>query len=501
MPREATQQAGHVATVSTQPAASDSIEVHLGEPTVAGLAVSVSFNGDPDGETILSNQRCCGIADVRAVIKDVRVQSESDPLPADRTSAGWVVRHEPSELLTVTYRLPATGPMTIDSGTADQVKPIVGDDFFHLMGSTALLLPRGRPQEEMVVFSLSAKGITGSEAFVSSFGPGDIETPLIVPRGQITRALYLGGRISLDLIETSEGVVGIAHSAMDRGFQAGEMHDDALKIIESERKFFRVGQPWYLVSVHGGERISPDVNVGGGMGLTDSFAMFVRSDLDFSDAEHREHFRWVLAHEYFHHWIGLTLRIAPLEGSTRDDASNYWFTEGFTEFFAMRLLTRQGLQTPERSLEVMNHKLARYATNSKRNLGAREVGALFWSDHDAQQIPYLRGYLAAWFIEMELPSNAGARPYLDTLIRDLVGRALRDPALRVDTDFLVDYLGSGLSPSAFETLRDFIVDGGAAPFSGDSFAPCLAGQLKGASGSEMLQFGFVEGQAEACYSH
>ena len=87
--------------------------------------------------------------------------------------------------------------------------------------------------------------------------------------------------------------------------------------------------------------------------------------------------------------------MASHAGVDDDDASVYWFSEGATEFYTMRLLTRAGLQSPERSRDVLNNKLQRYAANSKRGVGADAAGALFWTDADGEQIPYLRGYLAA----------------------------------------------------------------------------------------------------------
>ena len=104
---------------------------------------------------------------------------------------------------------------------------------------------------------------------------------------------------------------------MDPTIDAEDLRNDALAIIGTERKFFNDGQPWYLVSVHGGIHEDPRIFLGGGTGLTNSFAMFVASGLDFSNAEQREQFRWVLAHEYFHQWNGLTLRGQPCRGRRR----------------------------------------------------------------------------------------------------------------------------------------------------------------------------------------
>lgn len=501
LPTPVTSLAGEPAATAAPAAASDSIAIRFEQLTDEGLTLSVSVVGDADGETVFSNQGCCGIGDARIFISDVRARSGAAPVPAEAGPTGWIARHAPSAPLTVTYRLPPSGAMTIDTGALDQLKPIVDDGIFHLIGSMALLLPRGRAEADLVELSLDATRFAGPEGFVSSFGPGNRLRGLVVPRSQVTRALYLGGAISLDVLETPTGRVGVAHSAMGEAFMADEMRGDVLAIVGAARRFFRDGQAWYLVSLHGGKHTRPEINVGGGTGLTDSFAMFARSDLDLSNHEHREHFRWVLAHEYFHEWNGLTLRVAPLGGTKKDDAATYWFSEGVTDFYTMRLLTRAGLQSPARSRDVLNHKLARYATNGKRDLGASEAGSLFWSDPEAEQVPYLRGYLAAWYIELELRRASDASLSLDALMLALVDRARREPDFRIDNRYLLDHFGDRLSADAASRLRGLIVDGGAAPFDPDSFEPCLGSLRKTVSGSRVLQFDFADPANQGCFRH
>lgn len=491
-----------ITAVPGPPPPSDFIRVEFGVPSDAGTKITISIVGDSDGETVLSNQRCCGISDIHSFIRDVRVRVNSVSLRVEKRKIGWVVEHEPSVPLEITYKLNSAKRITIDSGMADQVTPIVNDKFLHLMGGTALLLPSGRPKNGLVALYLSMKRDGGDGDLVSSFGPPGAPVPSIVQWGQIERSVYVGGAYFLETLRPrSGGAVGVVHTGMERGFQSREMQDDVMAIVEAAREFFGNGQPWYFVSVHGGDHVSPEVNVGGGMGLTNSFVMFVRSDLDLMLPEHREHFRWVFAHEYFHEWNGLTLRVAPVEGTNRDDTSAYWFSEGFTEFYAMRLLTRSGMQSPARSVDVMNHKFARYMSNSKRALSAKRVGALFWSSREAEQIAYLRGYLAAWYIERELERASANRQSLDMLLKTLVSRARKEPELRVDTAFLIDYFGSALSSDAARKLRSFVVDGGTLPFDVDSFAPCLAGYRTTVFGADVLQFEFAEPKSQACFSH
>lgn len=466
-----------------------------------GLTLSITAVGDRDGETTFTNEKCCGIEDAQQFIRDVRIHASGRPLPVAHDASGWTVRHEPEAILTVSYRLPPGGPTSIDTGTPGQMRPIIHEGLFHLIGNQAFLLPVGRAGSDSIELDVDATRVADDHQFVSSFGPGSAPRDVLVTRSQVGRALYLGGPITLTVHDTPAGKVGVAYSAMGATVRADDLRNDALAIIEAERKFFNDGQPWYLVSVHGADRGNSGANVGGGTGLTNSFAMFVSSDLDFSNAEHREHFRWVLAHEYFHQWNGLTVRVASRPTSDEDDTSVYWFSEGVTEFYTMRLLTRAGLQSPARSLDVLNNKLMRYARNGRRAVSAKEAGALFWTDADGAQIPYLRGYLAAWHADIARNRGSDGDRGLDTAMQALVERAKRDANFRVDNAFLASYLADGLAAHDAESLRKFIIDGGAAPLDESSFGPCLAGRQESISGRATLQFEFADVAAASCFRH
>jgi predicted metalloprotease with PDZ domain len=466
-----------------------------------GLTLSITVAGDTDGVTTFSNEACCGIKDAQAFVRDVRIDASRRSLPLTLTASGWRVKHAPGETLTITYRLPPSGPLQIDAGTAGQFRPLIHNGLFHLIGTTALLLPTGRSGADPVKLDIDATRVVAGNRFVSSFGTGATINGIHSTRGQVASALYLGGPITLTLHDTAMGRLGIAHSGMKPAVRSNDLNDDALAIVQAARRFFNDGQPWYLISVHGAVRNGSKVNVGGGTGLTNSFAMFVADDLEFSDQEQREHFRWVLAHEYFHQWNGLTLRVATLPNSEKDDTSVYWFSEGVTEFHAMRLLTRAGLQSPQRSLAVLNSKLKRYGANSKRGISAREAGPLFWTDADGEQIPYLRGYLAAWYADLASGRSRGNNPGPDDLIRALVRRARAEPSFRVNNTFLAAYFSNGLAAQDAKVLHRFIIEGGEAPFAASSFGPCLKGEREQASGRSVLQFAFANQGNAKCFQH
>lgn len=465
-----------------------------------GLLLSITTRGDSDGKTTFTNHSFFSY-NAPQYAESVQVSSNGKPLTVTRDKSGWTAAHPSGAQLTVRYRLLPSKPTTIDAGVNEWVRPSISDGAFHLVGDTALLLPAGRNGSDLIALSIDATPIVDNQRFVSSFAPGATLAPVSVRRREIGRALYAGGDISLAVHRGPSGEVGVLYSAMDSRVLAEDLRKDVVDVIGAVRDFVQDSQPWYLVSVRGGPRNNRHLKLGGGTGLTNSFVMFVTRDLDFSNAEDREQFRWVLAHEYFHVWNGQSIRVASLPHRDADNTSVYWFSEGVTEFYAMRLLTRAGLQSPRRALDVLNDKLNRYASNRRRDMGAEDVGPLYYSDPDADQIPYLRGYLAAWRTDVAMRRASGGRRSLDDAVLDLIKRAKANPAFRVDNAFLVSYLNKGLPAKDAEALSQLIISGGEVPFDEHTFTPCLRGVQGTGERRDAWTYVFTDNANQSCFRH
>lgn len=116
-----------------------------------------------------------------------------------------------------------------------------------------------------------------------------------------------------------------------------------------------------------------------------------------------------LAHEYMHTWIGAEVG-GPPEG---EGAPAFWFTEGFTDFYAGRALLRAGLWTPADFIAELNRVLARYAASPARSLPNAGIAERFWRDPDVQQLPYDRGHLLALLLDHRIRLATGGRADMD----------------------------------------------------------------------------------------
>lgn len=479
-----------------------------------GLSLSLRTRGDSDGRTTFANEdQWADVRDARRLIRDLRVEDEGGrALSVSQDASGWTVRHAPGQPLTVRYRIAPSGASVLGAEPMAVHRPIVQAGMLHLVGHTALVLPTGARDSDTIAFEFDARAVADDAHFASSFGPGARLATTSVQLARLRNSLFIGGAIHLSTLDTRDGKIAVALSAMAPGFDRRAFDEDVRAVLGGVRAFYRDSQPWFLIGLHGatgGEE--KGIRIGGGTGLERAFTTYIAADYDLRDRDERGLLRWLLAHEYSHQWIGQTLRLS-IQGDERKEPRGYWFTEGFTEFFAVRVLTRAGLFDSARALDAFNERILRYNLVKRRGLGADAAGDRFWSDPDAEQLLYRRGYLAAWQAELSLRRASDGRRGLDDVLQALILKARKQPAYRVDNPALIAAITAGMSAGDAEVFRRFVLDGGESPLRAADFAPCLSGYVQGdgavldgrrfdVAPGTVLQYRRIDGATADCFKH
>jgi predicted metalloprotease with PDZ domain len=129
----------------------------------------------------------------------------------------------------------------------------------------------------------------------------------------------------------------------------------------------------------------------GGTGTTGGFALEATDNVPHGD------FIRTLAHEYGHRWFGKGF------GHVDEGAGPYWFTEGVNDWFAASAMVRSGLWATTDWARQLDTVLLRYGTSTARDLDDAALTAQFWTNPDAMQVQYDRGFLAALLLDRRVP--------------------------------------------------------------------------------------------------
>jgi predicted metalloprotease with PDZ domain len=445
--------------------------IELLDPAEPRILVSVEAAGDADGESELRvSQDWSGPIEAGQDLELTSAVQPDGTCAFERIETGiWRVEHEPGARLTCRFEIGRTDHRAAAS-SPEYYLPIVEPELVQLIGQHALPAPDHLSGDVPRRIALAWRGFAERGwSVASSFGVGPEERLLERPLDEFRHAVFLAGALAIHerKIHGSPLAVAIAGGGFrftDQGFV-----DLVERIVELERGFFgEFERAFYLVSVIPVGAEEEGVSSFGGTGLTDSFALYLRPGTDLKNGSGEgSDIAWLLAHELFHDWNGHAIRLAQPE------ALGYWFSEGFTNFYARRLLFRGGLLGLEGYAALWNRCLAAYATNPERNAPSDRVREAFWTNPDVGSLPYERGDIAALIVDHGIRARSGGELCLDDLMRALVARARAGEA-SFDNEALLGAIAEFAGAATAGRVRAIVLDGAPADPDPDALVPDLA---------------------------
>jgi predicted metalloprotease with PDZ domain len=398
------------------------------------LEVKMRFRGDADGETTLElPSSWAGADELWRHIVGLEIRG------AERLAGFYdapVIHHRPGGRIKVRYKL-ASAWQEDPGFDYDKARPMVRPDWFFVHGEGAFALPQGR------------------EAAPARFRWGRI------PRGwkvasdldhlrrepstaaNLINSVAIGGR-DLQVIEKTLGRSPLRLAILGKWeFEPQALADTVAPIVAATDAFWGEESTPFLVAMAPLGTLPSGLSYTG-TGRTDAFSIASTSAFPLKDAKR------FLAHEYQHSWVPIMLGASP-----ETDALDYWFSEGFADYLAAKVLLRSGLWTLEEFVADKNTTLLRYGTSPAKTLDAEEVAMRFWMDPAVQQVSYDRGHLLAAKVDAEIAGRTDGAQSLDTVLR--AQRATADGSLELATTLfrrkLIEKTGIDIEPDVDRHAR------------------------------------------------
>ncbi|TWB69813.1 putative metalloprotease with PDZ domain [Nitrospirillum amazonense] len=267
--------------------------------------------------------------------------------------------------------------------------PMIRSDWFTGMGDQFIV---GLKDRDTAPATVRWKGWPKSWVTVSS------EDARVSTVADVIGASFIAGR---EVMIRSRPISGgtlrfISHGSFEWNVDA--YADRVARTIDAERRFWGGISGNYTVTMIG---LAPSLGFSssGGTGRNHGFVQYASPDTQMPVLERN------IAHEHMHNWIPRQVGEMP---DTDGEASVYWFSEGFTDFYTGRTLLRSGLWSPEQFTDNLNEVITRLATSKARNYTNAQAAKEAWSDQDVHQLAYDRGQLFAFLLDHAL-RQAGKR--------------------------------------------------------------------------------------------
>lgn len=363
------------------------------------LDVELTFRGDADGETRLDlPDHWASAKEAWRYVSDLRVQGAEmvEDGPAHRR-----LKHRPNAKITVRYRVQTAydaDPAGVDGNPYKG--PLIRPDWMSLVGEFVFAAPEGR-DELPATFRWGR--LPKDWRVASDLEHGRMGRRMTV--NDVAQSVTVGGpRLALLERPITGGTLRFAapHGAP---FEIAPFADDVAKIVSAQRAYWNdLTEPYFVAYLPLTPR--PTGSSSGGTGRGDAFVLYGTPNAD------PQRMRWTLAHEHIHSWMPARVARRPAD----PEAEVYWISEGFTEFLTARTLVRAGLATPEQAVGYWDDLLKRYEANPLKTAPNARVVSDFWTDPNAQRLPYQRGMLLALKWDEDIRRKTGGKADLDDVV-------------------------------------------------------------------------------------
>lgn len=312
--------------------------------------------------------------------------------------------------------------LSFDPGAMDKFpySPNTGADYFHVAGCQFLLAFGEAKQKRAFQIEIDAAPVGWNIYSTKSANARRFE--VYASREELAAAAIGGGRMA-HFFQTKKGKVAVFIHG-DFEISPKKIFASVERIVRSQRRWFDdFAQPFYTIVV------APRAGVTAGYAPENAFICFIDRKTGIADLN------LLVAHEFFHNW--LPNKIMIVQDRRFADFRYEWFSEGFTEYFARRILHEAGLLSEPELAESINQLIYNIADNPHRAKTYYELIALAESgkfDAAAKKLAYYRGALIALNWDAKLKSAGGKRDLSDFL-RSLYKAASANGGKIAERDF------------------------------------------------------------------
>lgn len=403
----------------------------------AKLEVTVSFDGNAEGKSYLNYQDNQFGESGQMAFLEIPAQQPGVTVTALPDSSQLVVRHKPGTRVQVTY--------LVSDLQKDQpfyqyccYKPVIKKHYFQVQSGHLLAPPAHYwdGPEDIKSVQLKWEGFPADWLLHNSFGIGTRQQ-VSLSNNQFGTAVFVGG----DFRRHTFDVAGKPVHFVTRG-QWTQFSDDSLttllqKTVAGHREFWQDfsdsiysitflpidDAPW--------TEYSRSISYGGS-GLTNSFMSFATNNPGMN----YDNIRYIYVHELMHRWIGIKIENAREE-------QQYWFSEGFTEYFTLKNSLRYGLIDVNQFVNQLNSDFMapHYSSKVKQMPNDSLNYERFWNGgKDWEKLPYRRGCLYAFYLDNFLRERSNGRFNLDAVMREILKEVQRNPGQKLDHAFFIKIL-------------------------------------------------------------
>lgn len=427
-----------------------------------GLTVDFAFESDKDGLIVLRYENnSWGDNDIFDCIGEFKVSPEPLNIEFDRDSSLITIKTKPNLKSHIQYSI--TQDFNEPLLNKHRYRPIIDKNYFHILGMRLFMVPEGifETESSKVKIAISWGDLPSNAIFHSSFGP-DKNLDIEVTQEDLYASFFVGGDFRKYEFDYEGYPVYFIIRDNWKVFDDTDIYEILKETVAFQNGFWQdLRKGMYSVSLL--PTFEPwtefsKANSIGGSGLPNSFISFASNN----EGTTLKKMSWLYNHELLHKWIGRTIK-------NENEVEQYWFSEGFTDYYAYKLMLKNDKLNTEGFLDILNNEVViPHYKDSVNTIPNSEITfESYWSNYAVYgKLPYRRGLLYAFFIDNQIRQRNDYEKSLDNVMLDLFQMALKDEGFRFNGKVFKQLLAGYLDGSSQSDFEKYIVNGQLIDFSG-----------------------------------
>lgn len=362
--------------------------------------------------------------------------------------------HKPGKKVSMTYRIKQDFK---DPDYNAYFRPVVKNNYFSVLGQCLFVLP-----EDFTADSFDGQIEVTIEwiGFPESFKLQN--TYATLPKKQkikddiwegFYKSVFAGGDFRISSFTHHDKPVYFAvQGQWKKPYDDVYLFQNLELAIQSQRDFWRDYSQDYFAVIMVPTVSQNDSSFTGqnmlGTALKNGF-MIQSTNNPFNDPETYMH---ILHHELMHNWIGGKI-------VNKHGALNYWFSEGFTDYYAYKNRLRIHNVSFEEWLSLFNANVVEpYWLNPEKNRPNPKIAKDYWKNRNVQKVPYQRGTMFALWLDHQILLKSDYKQSLDDVMREILKRCTQYKT-KFSDEMLIDIANQYLGYDITEFFQKHIILG------------------------------------------
>jgi predicted metalloprotease with PDZ domain len=372
------------------------------DTTAAGpaLVVKLGFRGDASGRTeLMLPDSWASATELYKAVHNLSPLSKGTTIDTTTGAAHPVVVHRPGAHVLLSYRL--VQDWTGSFNYPVNFRAAIQDRWMQATGYSLLVKPNWT-KNDTVDLRMSWKDMPQRWTIANSLHTDSRSYKGKVSVGDLENSFFLAGDFRLHKVSFQNRPVYFAIRGT-WSFSDTALVNQTLLILATERNFWKdAGESTYLVGLAPFEGTQSR----NGTCMYQSFILGMspdtRPDLGLQA---------LLAHEYFHRWVGGLLQLSGPENEQT------WFSEGFTEYYSYKILYRAGLINASEWASQLNAMIRKYYLSPYHHQPLSFLQNHYWDNNDSQRLPYNKGAVFAAWLDASLSKKEEGRSLDNLMLR------------------------------------------------------------------------------------